>query len=183
MRRPSSLRAGVIGLGRIGRRVAELLARLGMEVTGFDPVVDAAEIPLARSLDDLVAASDLLTLHVPLTPATERLIDARRLASMPSGALLVNAARGGLVDEEALLAEVRSGRLAGAALDVFEREPLQARHPLCACEAILLSPHVGYFSEEAVVEARTRTVAGVAAVIRGQRPADVANPEVLEASR
>jgi D-3-phosphoglycerate dehydrogenase len=181
MRRLSGLRAGVVGLGRIGSRVGEHLAALGMDVAGYDPVCGSSRIPLAESLDDLVAASDLVTLHVPLTADTRGLIDARRLALLPDGAVLVNAARGGLVDEEALIHELALGRLGGAGLDVFEHEPLSAGHALCARDDILLSPHVGYFSEEALVEARTRTAAGVAAVLAGEQPSDVANPEVLEA--
>lgn len=183
MRRLSGLRAGVVGLGRIGSRVAELFATLGMDVVGYDPIGSSTRIRSVASLDELLAESDLVTLHVPLTADTRGLIDARRLALMPDGAVLVNAARGGLVDEEALIGELASGRLGGAGLDVFESEPLSVDHALCTREDVLLSPHVGYFSEEALVEARTRTTRGVAAVLTGERPGDVANPEVLEAAR
>jgi phosphoglycerate dehydrogenase-like enzyme len=180
IRRLSSLRAGVVGLGRIGRRVAAQLEALGLAVCGYDPHAAPAEVDCAASLDELVAKSDVLTLHAPLTAGTRHLIDARRFALMPPGSVLVNAARGGLVDQAALAAALDAGRPAAAALDVFEDEPLAAGHPLCARDDVLLSPHVGYFSEQAMVEARTRTVTGVADVLRGRRPRDVADPAALD---
>lgn len=179
IRRLSGLQAGVVGLGRIGARVAAHLGALGMRVVGYDPQARPPEVPQAASLDQLLTESDLVTLHVPLTPATSGLIDSRRLSLMPPGSVLVNAARGGLVDEDALVRELEAGRLAGAALDVFRNEPLPRDHPLCQRDDVLLSPHVGYYSEQALIEARSRTVEGVISVLRGERPRDIANPEVL----
>jgi D-3-phosphoglycerate dehydrogenase len=143
---------GVIGLGRIGREVVRLGRGLRMEIVGYDPIVTAdaaADMGVTyRTLDALLAEADFVTLHVPLTPATRHMIDAERIASMKHGARLINAARGGLVDERALVAALDEGRLAGAALDVFETEPPEpdgiAGHPRC-----IVTPHLGASTVEA----------------------------------
>jgi D-3-phosphoglycerate dehydrogenase len=177
IRRASGLRAGVVGLGRIGCRVGQHLSALGLPVAGYDPM--PGECPVARtsSLDELLATSDLVSLHLPLTADSRGLIDARRLSLLPPGALLVNTARGGLVDEAALADRLASGQLGGAALDVFEDEPVGPGHPLTGLANVVLSPHVGYFSEQAMVEARTRTVTNLLAAVRGEQPRDIANPQ------
>jgi (S)-sulfolactate dehydrogenase len=101
------------------------------------------------SLETLLETADIVTLHVPLTPETRNMLSAARLASMKRGAWLVNCARGGLVDEAALAAALKEGRLTGAAFDVFEKEPPPADHPLFACESFVCTPHLGASSEEA----------------------------------
>jgi (S)-sulfolactate dehydrogenase len=139
---------GIIGLGNIGRLTARKSAALGMRVIAHDPALAAGaeawrevEAP-PRSLDALLAESDVVSLHVPLTPETRGLLDARRLAQMKRDAILINTARGGLVDEAALAAMLRAGRLGGAALDVFEKEPLPAGSSLVGAPRLLLTPHI-----------------------------------------
>jgi D-3-phosphoglycerate dehydrogenase len=177
IRRLTTLRAGVVGLGRIGRRVAEHLAALGLQVTGYDPVAPANGVRRASSLEDLLHNSDLVTLHVPLSTSTRNLLDAQRIALIPKGGLVVNTARGALVDEPALVEALSEGRLAGAALDVFVDEPLRPDHPLCQLGNVVLTPHVSYFSAESLIEARERPVADVIAILAGRTPANLVNPE------
>ncbi len=139
---------GVVGLGDIGRAFAARVRAFGAEVrytqrTRLAPELEAELGVAYRPLDDLIAEVDVLSLHLPHTPATERMIDARRLAAMKPGALLVNVSRGGLVDEGALDAALRSGHLGGAGLDVFAFEPVPHDHPLLTAPNVVLSPHVG----------------------------------------
>ena len=145
---------GIVGFGAIGRLVAQLARCLSMRVIGFDahiPAIDRAwreEGVEPRTLDALLAASDVLTLHVPLVPATRNLIDAARIGSMKPSAILVNTARGGVVDESAVANALRAGRLGGAALDVFEREPLPAGSALAGCPNLILTPHIAGVTAE-----------------------------------
>jgi glyoxylate reductase len=134
---------GIVGLGAIGRALARRGAGFGMRVLGWSR--SAREVPgvTRASLEALLAESDFVSLHVALTDETRGLIDARALARMKPGAILVNTTRGGVVDEAALAAALRDGRLAGAALDVFEREPLPAGSPLVGLPNLVLTPHIG----------------------------------------
>ena len=156
-------RLGVVGYGRIGRAVGARAAGFGMEVRGVGSRATAAEV------DALVAESDVVSLHVPLTDATRHLVDARRLALMRPAAILVNTSRGPVVDEAALAEALHAGRLAGAGLDVFEREP--AVHPrlLDAPNAVLL-PHIGSATREARTAMAETAARNVAAVLAGRRP-------------
>ncbi len=146
---------GVIGLGRIGLEVARRCAAFGMAVLGFDPYVtpDRAKqfgITLAEGLDDLYARSDYVTLHVPMTDDTRGMIGRAQLAKMKDGVRIVNCARGGLVDEAALAEAIRAGKVAGAALDVFESEPPKSRE-LIDMPQVLCTPHLGASTEEAQI--------------------------------
>ena len=145
---------GLVGFGSIGQLTARLARGMGMSVIAHDALMDAAD-PAFReggvrpvSLDGLVAAADVVSLHVPLLDSTRHLFDARRLAAMKKGAVLVNSARGGVVDEAALAAALRSGHLGGAALDVFESEPLAGGSALADCPNLLLTPHIAGVSLE-----------------------------------
>jgi len=145
---------GIVGLGRIGRLVAERALGLRMQVLAFDPYLDAASAPPVpgvefAGLDDLCARADFVTLHVPLSDATRNLISRDRLGRMKPGARLVNCARGGLVDEVALLEALEQGRLAGAALDVLAEEPPGKDHPLVGRDDVIVTPHLGASSHEA----------------------------------
>lgn len=137
-------RVGLVGASRVGRRVVRLLAPFDLTVRVADPYLgdaDAAELGVARvDLDELLATSDVVSLHAPSTPATRHLLDARRLALLPDGATLVNTARGALVDHDALLAELRTGRL-DAVLDVTDPEPLPPDSPYWTLPNVLLTPH------------------------------------------
>lgn len=149
---------GLLGFGRVGRAVAERARVFGIGVLACDTQPDraAAERLGVRltAREELLASSDFVSLHVPLTEQTRRLIDAPTIGRMKPGAVLINTARGGLVDEQALVAALSSGRLAGALLDVYEKAPLPADHPLRALENVTLTPHVAFYSEEALLDLR-----------------------------
>ncbi|WP_043336651.1 hydroxyacid dehydrogenase [Belnapia moabensis] len=145
---------GILGFGDIGRRVARLGRAFGMRVVAHDPILPldhsgwaetgTEPVPLAR----LVAEADAITLHVPLEPATRGLVSAELLAAMKPGAMLVNASRGGVVDEAALAAALRAGHLGGAVLDVFEEEPLAPGNPLAGVPNLILTPHIAGATRE-----------------------------------
>ena len=156
---------GLVGFGGTGRLVARLARGIGMTVLASDPQLgtDGAAwhehgVRLV-ALEELVRVADVVSLHVPLLPSTRRLFDAQRLAALKPGAVLIDAARGGVVDESALAAALRRGHLAGAALDVFEHEPLPAGgHPFVDCPNLVLTPHIA----GATVESNARVSAVVA---------------------
>jgi D-3-phosphoglycerate dehydrogenase len=135
---------GLLGFGRIARRVAVAAGALGMVTIAHDPVLTGDEVDGARvvGIDELWRESEVLTLHAPATPATRHIVDRAALAAMRPGAYLVNCARGTLVDQDALLAALDAGRLAGAALDVTEPEPLPAGHPLLVHPRVIVTPHM-----------------------------------------
>ena len=146
---------GIVGFGGIGRLTARLAGALGMRVAACDPEI-AADSPLWRSeaalrleLHELLERADVVSLHIPLTPATRGLIGAAQLALMKRDAVLINSARGGTVDEAALAAALRAGQLGGAALDVFADEPLAPGSPLAECPNLILTPHIAGVSREA----------------------------------
>ncbi|PSH21836.1 dihydrofolate reductase [Yersinia pseudotuberculosis] len=145
---------GLIGLGRIARAYATRMAVFGCRVIGFDPYVTETEArsagiePLPQ--DKVIASAHILSLHVPLTPETRDLIDTTAIARMPEGAILINCARGGLVNEAALIEALTRGHLSGAGLDVFEQEPLSADSALRKAPHLLLSPHAAFFSDASV---------------------------------
>ncbi len=143
---------GVVGLGRIGRRVGEIARIIGMSINAYDVVPILKEIVEKMSarvvdLDTLFSSSDFVTLHVPLTEETRHMVDARRLGLMRKGSYLVNTSRGGVVDEQALVAALREGRLGGAALDVFEQEPPTGA--ILTAPNIIVTPHIGGQTAEA----------------------------------
>jgi D-3-phosphoglycerate dehydrogenase len=174
LRRVVGTRLGVVGFGRIGRALAARAAALGMEVWATDPVVAPAAISEAgarpATLDELLAACEAVSLHVPLTAETERLLGTRELARMPRGSLLVNTARGGLVDTDALLAALESGHLAGAALDALEIEPPTRKEPAPQAPGLIVTPHAAWYSEDAERELKRRAVGAVRAVLEGREP-------------
>lgn len=149
-------RLGIVGYGAIGREVARIARGLDMEVVAHDPLVDDADVPLIP-LEDLLATSDAVSLHLPLTSETRGTVGREELAAMKPTAFLLNTARGGLVDENALADALRSGRLAGAALDGFEEEPL-GDSPLRGLDNVVLSPHAGAATHEAVLRTADRAV-------------------------
>jgi (S)-sulfolactate dehydrogenase len=162
---------GVVGFGSIGRLVADLAHRLGMQVIGFDAAIApesaawAEQHTVPRPLDDLLGESDVVSLHLPLTGATHRLLDARRLSLMKRDAILINTSRGGIVDETALAAALRGGMLGGAALDVFEHEPLPAGSVLAGCPRLLLTPHIAGVTRESNARVSALVAREVAAAL------------------
>ena len=139
---------GLIGFGSIGQLTAKLAQGLGMNVMAFDAMMNADHPAFAASsvrfagLDEVITTADVVSLHVPLVESTRNLFDARRIASMKQGAVLINTARGGVVDELALAAALKGGALGGAAIDVFDQEPLPASTHFKECPNLLLTPHI-----------------------------------------
>ena len=164
---------GIVGFGSIGQLTARKASALGMRVLGFDPAVDsnsaAWEKAGARSvsLDELITTSDAVSLHFPLTPETKNFFDRSRIASMKRDAVLINTARGGIVDETALADLLRSGHLAGAALDVFAKEPLPAGSALADCPNLLLSPHIAGLTRESNQRVSSLVVEKVSTYLAG----------------
>jgi D-3-phosphoglycerate dehydrogenase len=189
--RPRDLRGavlGVIGFGRIGRELARACASaLGMSVLVFDPYLKPEEAQRAGaqfcSLEELLPRADVVSIHVPLTPETRGLLDARRLGLLKKGALLVNTSRGGLVDEQALADALSSGRLGGAGLDVFAQEPPEAGSPLLSAPGAILTPHAAALTRDCVVRMAVLAARRVLDVLAGFLPDNVANPEVLRQER
>jgi phosphoglycerate dehydrogenase-like enzyme len=143
---------GILGLGRLGSRVAQVALAFGMRVLAWSPRLDAERAQASGAqcvgLDELLAQSDVISVHLALNADTRKLINAERLAGMRRGAILVNTARGEIVDEAALVHALESGHLAAAGLDVFEREPLPVNHPLLKMDQVVLTPHLGYVTRE-----------------------------------
>lgn len=166
-------RLGIVGFGNIGQTVGARARALGMTVAAFDDYVPAASPAWAETtrqpLDELLAQSDIVSLHCPLTPETRHLLDARRLAGMKKGAILVNAARGGVVDEAALAAALRSGHLGGAAMDVFDVEPIDTASGarFAGLTNVILTPHVAGVTTESNARISEVTVANVLRVLDG----------------
>lgn len=165
---------GVVGLGRIGGEVARRARAFEMELVGYDPYVtdarfEALRVRRAPTLDALLAEADVLTVHTPLTDETRGLIGRRELARLPDGAIVVNMARGGIVDEPALAAALANGGVRGAVLDVFQHEPLAGDHPLRGLDNVLLTPHIGASTAEGQRDVAVDVCVGVReALLRGE---------------
>jgi phosphoglycerate dehydrogenase-like enzyme len=162
------LTIGYVGMGRIAQAVARRLAGFDVRGVFFDPAVDAHEGLARVSLDALLAQSDIVSLHVPLTPQTRHIIGREQLARMKPGAYIVNTARGGLIDEAALLEALRSKHLAGAALDVFEQEPMPRSHPLYELPNVVLTPHISAGTRDALATKMAALFANVERFFRGE---------------
>jgi D-3-phosphoglycerate dehydrogenase len=177
--RLADVRLGIVGYGRIGRAVAARALALGMDVVAFDPLLEPDAIASTgvqpASLEELLRSSTAVTLHAPLTPDTEHLLGARELALLPEGAYVLNVARSGLVDSEALLAALAAGRLGGVALDVLEVEPPDAAAPAPQVPRLVVNPHAGWYSEEAEEAAPRRATEAVRDVLEGRVPANPVN--------
>lgn len=179
MRALRDMVVGVVGFGRIGREVASRLKAFKCRIHVYDPVVPAAIIEAAGyhpvSLSQVLSDSDLVTLHCPSTAQTRGMINGESLKSMKQGALLVNVARGDLVDPAALVEALQSGRISGAALDVFSPEPIPAGHPILAMKNVILAAHIASVSVPAVRKLR-QTAAGLAAkALRGEPLENIVN--------
>lgn len=175
---------GIAGLGRIGRRVGEICAQgLKMRVIGFDPFVqqaDVADLGIEKvdDLDRMIADVDFLTLHVPLMPETHHLMNEERLRSMKPGAYLINASRGPVVDEAALIKVLQADHLSGAALDVFDPEPPAADNSLLHMANVVATPHIASFTDMGSRAMQSAVAAQAVQVAKGERPTYLLNPEV-----
>ncbi len=174
---------GVLGTGDIGKRVIQIAHGFGMNVLSVTahPSPERAKALGVKfvDLDTLLSESDIVTLHVPLTPETEHMISSRELAKMKPTAILINTARGKIVDENALIDALKKKEIAGAGLDVFEKEPLPLDSPLLKMDNVLLTPHVAFLSEEALDECTYMSIENVEKFIKSQ-PENVVNPKVLK---
>jgi D-3-phosphoglycerate dehydrogenase / 2-oxoglutarate reductase len=179
---------GLVGAGRIGSIVATTMRALGMQVLVYDPFLKperAVElgVALAPSLEALLGQADVVSLHVPASPETRNMINARTLAQMKRGAFLVNVSRGGLIDEDALVAALRSGQLAGAGLDVYQQEPIQKDHPLLSMDNVVLSDHIASLTWAGHERLYSTAIQHALQVLRGEMPAHTLNPEVWRTRR
>jgi phosphoglycerate dehydrogenase-like enzyme len=175
---------GLVGFGRIARRVARIADGLGMRIVVFDPYLPPTAVPrrIGRvdDLDDLLRAADVVSVHIPLTDASRGRFGPERFASMQRGAIFINTARGGLVDQDALLAALDAGQLAGAGLDVTSPEPLPAGHPLLGRDDVVVTPHVASATADGKLRILSAAFEQAMAVIGGRRPDHLVNPEVWE---
>jgi D-3-phosphoglycerate dehydrogenase len=168
---------GLVGYGRIARMTQAMFAGFGFSrVMAFDPQAKMPEGVEAADVDAICREADLISLHAPLTTETRKLIDARRLSLMKPNAILVNTARGGLVDLDALHAALASGRILGAGLDVFDPEPPNPAHPIFALDNIVVTNHIGWYSEESMRDLQRLAAEEVVRVLRGEPPRHWLNP-------
>lgn len=177
------LSLGLVGLGQIGGRVAGFALALGMHVLAFDPFIESDRaavlgVELTPTLESLLEASDIVSLHAPLTHETHRLIDAGRLAQMKPGAILINTARGSLVDEQALLDALEHGQLAGAGLDVFDPEPPEVTNKLLWRDDVIATPHVAGATGASKDRLWRDAITQALQVLRGERPPYLVNAEI-----
>ena len=172
-------RLGLVGAGRIPRAMAERAGGFGLRVAAYDPYVPAdawpAGIACETSLKQLASESDFLSVHAPATAETRHLVDEPLLRLMPGHAVLINTARGALVDTTALTRALREGWIAGAGLDVLEHEPLEAGHDLRELDNVVITPHAAYYSEESLRELQRKAAEQLRSALAGQRPRYLVN--------
>jgi D-3-phosphoglycerate dehydrogenase len=174
---------GIIGFGSIGRQVAERMRSFRTRVIAYDPYVtrEAMEKLGARScsLDDLLEVSDVISIHVPLTKETRQLIGRKELARLKDSVILVNTSRGSVIDQEALVESLRKGRIGAVGLDVLAREPPISTDPILGFENVIVTPHVGWYSEQSSSRLQEHAALEAERILTGQRPEHPVNPEVL----
>ncbi|MBM6595293.1 hydroxyacid dehydrogenase [Microvirga pudoricolor] len=171
----AGLTMGLVGFGAIARHTAVYAKALGLDIRAFDPFADDAAFDEAGVIRDadiegLLAASDIVSLHCPLTPQTRNLLDAKSIGLMKPGSFVVNTARGGLIDEHALVQAIDSGHIAGAGLDTFAAEPPSQDHPFWSRQQIVVTPHIGGVTKQANARVGVDAVEGILAVIQGRDP-------------
>lgn len=180
----ANMTVGVLGYGKIGRHAARLFRGVCEKVLVHDPYVPEADIlasgATAVGLDALLAQSDIVTMHVPATSETIRLFDHNRISRMKPGALLLNTSRGPIVDTTALVAALEGGHLSGAGLDVTDPEPLPHNHALFSFPSVIITPHLGWYSEDAMWNMRRSIVSDVIGAAGGTPPETIVNPAVLD---
>ena len=173
---------GLVGFGRIARRVAIMSAAMGMAVVAYDPYVSSESFFIERvdSLHSLLGRSDIVSVHVPLTDESHGMFEAEAFAAMKPGSIFINTARGGLVDQQALIEAIDRGHIRSAGLDVTDPEPLPSGHLLLDHPDVLVTPHVGSGTYEGKRRILMTAVGEVVAVLRGERPDHMVNPEVWD---
>lgn len=186
MHRTRGATLGIVGYGRIGRSLAAKAVGFGMNILAYDPLIEPGsevEGASAVTLDEVLSQSDFVSLHVPLIPATQNMISAPELTKMKPGSIIVNCARGGLIDEDALAESLASGHTAGAGLDVVEPAPPDPASPLLKQENVIITPHTAFFSQASTLELERRTAQEVIRVLNGETPENLINPDVLGKAR
>jgi D-3-phosphoglycerate dehydrogenase len=175
---------GIIGLGRVGRQVARRLSGFDVQLLACDPYIpaDVFTIYHAKQVDHetLLKRSDIVTIHVPLNKETRNMISTNDLQMMKKKAILINAARGGIVDEKALCAALKKKEIAGAGLDVLEHEPIQKENPLLHFDNVIITPHMGWYSEDTVDEVQRIAAEQVLQCLQGRIPSNLVNKEVIK---
>ena len=178
---------GIFGFGKIGQTLAPKAQAFGLDVIAYDPYVVPAVAAGKRvdlvDLDTLFEQADYLSIHAPLSPETRGLIDESRLRQMKPTAVIVNTARGPIIAQEALVRALQEGWIGAAGLDVYEEERLTPGHPLLVLPNVVLTPHVAFYSEEALHDLRVQGATNVALILSGRRPLFAVNPEVLDLVR
>jgi D-3-phosphoglycerate dehydrogenase len=177
MYRPHGRTLGLVGYGRIAQAFERKMRAVGVaRVLVHDPFARLPETVMAADMETLARESDYISLHAPLTPQTHHILNADRIALMKPTAIIVNTARGSLIDEVALAGALEAGRIFGAGLDVFETEPPAATSPLLRLPNVILSDHAGWYSEESVADLQRKAADEVVRILSGQKPLHWANP-------
>jgi D-3-phosphoglycerate dehydrogenase len=175
---------GIVGFGHIGRALAPKAAGFGLRVLVYSPRTPPDGVApygeWTNDLERLLREADYISLHVPLTDATRGMINATTLRLMKPTAFLINTSRGPVIDEMALVEAVREGVIAGAALDVLSKEPGDPSHPLFGLENVIITPHAAFYSETAIEELQHKAVGRVVQALKGERPSNIINPDVVE---
>jgi len=178
---------GIIGLGRVGRQVARRLQGFDVHLLACDPYIPREVFTTYHAeqadLRTLLEQSDIVTIHVPLNKETRRMISTNELKAMKTTAILINAARGGIVDEKALLKALEKKQIAGAGLDVLEHEPITKDNPLLQYENVIITPHMGWYSEDTVDEVQRIAAEQVLQCLQGKIPTNLVNTEVIKSKR
>jgi D-3-phosphoglycerate dehydrogenase len=171
---------GLIGCGKIGVEVAKRISSFGVRVIAFDPYLEKAPEGIElKDLDSVLMESDFISVHCPLNDSTRHLIGEREFGKMEKGPIIINTSRGPIIDENALIQALEENLISGAGLDVLEKEPPDSNNPLLKMENVILSPHIGFYSEESISELKRRTAKNVSDVLSGIRPYSLVNREVL----
>jgi D-3-phosphoglycerate dehydrogenase len=174
---------GILGLGRVGRTVADILKCFKVTIVGYDPylkpeVIKSMGVHVARDLEEFLKLSDFVMVHIPLTDETRHLMGEKALRSMKKNAFLVNCARGAIIDPRALHRALTEGWIAGAGLDVFEREPVDRDDPLLKLDNLIATPHMAFYSDIIHKELRRQAVEETVRILKGENPLNLVNPEV-----
>jgi D-3-phosphoglycerate dehydrogenase / 2-oxoglutarate reductase len=175
---------GLIGCGKIGFEVGKRMSAFGVKVITFDPYLEKASEGIElKDFDTVLKESDFISIHCPLNDSTRHLIGDEALKKMEKRPIIINTSRGPIVDERTLIQALKLGLISGAGLDVLEKEPPDDQNPLLKMENVILSPHVGFYSEESISELKGRTAKNVSDVLTGRHPGSVVNQEVLGRTR
>jgi D-3-phosphoglycerate dehydrogenase len=176
-------RLGLLGFGKIGRKVAGMAKGLGLTLVAYDPYVSAETMEKfnVQSVDlkTLFSESDYISIHIPLTDKTKHFVNDQEIGMMKKNAFLINTARGGIINQKALIHALLEKRVAGAALDTFEIEPPENQEPLLEMENVVLTPHAAWYSEEANKDLRSKAAEEMARILRGEIPRYLINKDVL----